>query len=118
MELIQQYLDQLWALIQSGFYQVNDVRGIVIGAVGAYVMANYRRVLFVALGCTIAHVIVEVIGPVVVNRAQFKLPPLVEPEYWMRLVAITLGYVVIVSAFYLVKMLFNRLTGGGGGHGH
>jgi hypothetical protein len=125
MDQVNQALDQIvpywnafYDMIRAGFYEVNDVRGILIAAVGAYVMHEYRRIPFIVLGCVIADMVVRVLGPVIVNKSAIRLPPLVETGFWWQVLAIAFGYFVIVSALYLVKQLFQRLFGGGGAHAH
>jgi hypothetical protein len=114
-------LNDIYQLIRTGFYEVNDVRGILIAAVGAYVLTSYLRVPVIVLGCLVADVAVRVLGPVIVNKESIRLPPLVETTFWTQMLALALGYLIIVSALYLVKRLFQRLTDGGHGahaHGH
>lgn len=108
------FLNEIYEIIRAGFYKVNDIRGILIAAAGAYLLHAYPRVWVIVIGCVLAHAIVDVLGPVIVNRAAFRLPPLVEVAYWRELLSLAAGYFILVSVFYLVKRLFARLTGGGG----
>jgi hypothetical protein len=105
--------NEIYSIFRTGFYEVNDVRGLIIGLIGAYVLTNYSRVLFVVLGCVVAHVAVDVLGPVIVNKAAFHLPPLVELNYWRGLLSLAAGYLIVVTVFYAVKRLFQGMTSGG-----
>jgi hypothetical protein len=112
------YLDWIYALLRSGFYEVNDVRGILIAAIGAYVMTNYRRVPVIVLGCVAADLAVRILGPVVVNKSAIQLPAIVELGFWQSVLALILGYFVVVTVLYVVKTLLLRLFDGGGRHAH
>lgn len=115
---INPILDWLYQLARSGFYEVNDVRGILIAAVGVYVMHNYRRVGVIVLGCVVADLVVRVLGPVIVNKAAIRLPAIVETGFWQSILSLMFGYLILVTALYLVKLLFLRLFDGGGRHAH
>ena len=47
------------------------------------------------------------------RNGSFRLPPLVDVEYWRYLLALYIGFLIIIPVFYLVKLLILR---GGGGH--
>jgi hypothetical protein len=112
------YWDWFYSMLRIGFYEVNNVRGLMIAAVGAYVMANWRKLPLIVLGCGAADLVVRVLGPVVVNNRPVELPAIVEPYFWQSLFALLLGYLVIVTALYLVKLLLLRLFDGRQSHAH
>jgi hypothetical protein len=112
------YLDWLYAVTQRGFYEVNDVRGIMIALVGVFVMTNIRRFPVILLGCLAADLFVRIMGPVIVNKSPLVLPPIVEASFWQGLLSLLLGYAVVVLALYLIKSLLLRLFNRGGGHAY
>lgn len=112
------YLNWLYAMLRIGFYEVNDVRGILIAAIGAYVMASWRSFPMVLLGCATADMAVRFLGPVLVDKRPVELPAIVEIQFWQSLLALLLGYLVILTALYLVKLLLLRLFDGRGRHAH
>lgn len=112
------YVDWLYALMRSGFYEVNDVRGILIAAIGAYVLTSARRLPLVVLGCVAADLVVRVLGPVIVNKRAIELPAIVELGFWHSVLALILGYLVVVTVLYIVKVFLLRLFDGGRGHAH
>jgi len=117
MEQAQDILELIWSYFQFGFYQVNTVRGLLIAAIVAYMMGNWRQLLPTTLLAVLAHAILSVMLPVLASGAAFKLPPLVELTYWKQLLALAAGYLIIISVFFLIKMLvLQRAGGGGGGH--
>jgi hypothetical protein len=113
MEWIQQALSAANDYMQTGFYRVNAIQGLLIAIVAAYVMPKWSRLFVVALGATLTHVVFDVMIPVLGRNAAFRLPPLVDVEYWRYLLALYIGFVIIIPIFYLLKVLLLR---GGGGH--
>jgi len=103
MEIVQSYIDWIWEYFRAGFHDVNAILGLLIAIVAAYFLSKYNRIFVVALGALIFYVIAQVMIPVIANNAAFRLPPLVEGEYWQRLIAIYAGFLIIISVFYLVK---------------
>jgi hypothetical protein len=103
MEIVQSYIDWIWEYFRVGFHDVNAILGLLIAIVAAYFLSKYNRIFVVALGALIFYVIAQVMIPVIANNAQFRLPPLVESEYWQRLIAVYAGFLIIISVFYLVK---------------
>jgi hypothetical protein len=51
--------------------------------------------------------------PVLGRNAAFRLPPLVDVEYWRYLLALYIGFLIIIPVFYLVKIFLFR-----GGRSH
>ncbi|MFM9865654.1 MAG: hypothetical protein ACKVRO_18835 [Micropepsaceae bacterium] len=101
-------LNQIVGFFQTGSYGVNVAQGLIIAAVAAYIMNDWRRVLVVALACVFAHLAVDVMLPVFRGGA-FRLPPLVETGFWVNFLRLYAGYLIVVNVFYAVK----RLLGGG-----
>jgi hypothetical protein len=112
------YLDWIYGLMRSGFYEINDVRGILIALVGAFMMTEFRRLPVIVLGCVAADLLVRVLGPVIVNKRALELPAIVEVGFWQSVLALVLGYLVVVAVLYVVKAFFLRLFDGGRGHAH
>ena len=91
------------AYLDTGFAQVNVVQGLLIAIVAAFMMYSWGSVFVVAIGATVVHVLVDALLPVLNNSGEFRLPPVVDGEYWKYLLALYLGYVVAISIFYVVK---------------
>ena len=116
MEQAKEVLQIVLSYFQTGFYHVNGVQGLLIAAVLAYMMPAWRRLPVTALIAVIANVALTVMIPVLANGAAFKLPPVVEVDYWKYLASLFAGYLIVISIFFLVKSLV--LGGAGGGHAH
>jgi membrane-bound metal-dependent hydrolase YbcI (DUF457 family) len=116
MEFVWQALAVVNDYMQTGFYKVNAIQGLLIAIVAAYALPKWNRLFIVALGAVIAHVVLDVMLPVVGRNAAFRLPPLVDIEYWRYLLALYIGFLIIIPVFFLVKIFILRSGGGGGGH--
>jgi hypothetical protein len=112
---LNEIIDFLRTGFRDGFAQVNAILGIIIALVAAYLLPSWRRLLPVALGATVVHLIAEVMLPVLDNRQPFHLPPgMLELPYWRDAIALFLGYLVVIAIFFFIKK--RVLPGGGGGH--
>ena len=112
MEQVQEILQTIWSYFQVGFYHVNTVQGLLIAAVVAYMMGNWRQLLPSTFLAVLAHAILNIMIPVLASGAAVKLPPLVELSYWKSMVALFAGYLIVVSVFFIVKTILLRRGGG------
>jgi hypothetical protein len=103
METVQPWIDWIWEYFRVGFHDVNAILGLLIAIVAAYFLSKWSRVFVIAIGAVLAYVVATVMIPVIANNAQFKLPPLVEGEYWRGLVALYAGFLIVITVFYVVK---------------
>lgn len=108
MDTVQQGLNEIALYFQSGFYAVNALQGLLIAAIAAYSMNDFKRIFVIALAAVVAHAILDVMVPLLGGRGPLKLPPLVELEYWRYLVKLYAGYLIVISVFYIVKRLVLR----------
>lgn len=95
-------LNQIVSFFQTGFYGVNIAQGLIIAAIAAYMMDDWRRVLVVALACVFAHLLVDLLLPVFRGQG-FRLPALVEVGFWQNFLRLYAGYLIVVNVFYLIK---------------
>ena len=105
---MENLLNDLNDYLQTGFSQINALQGLLIALGAAYFLQSWAGVFIVAAGATVVHVIADVMIPVLAKSAEFKLPPLVEGDYWKYLFALYVGYVVVITAFYVVKRVVLR----------
>ena len=116
LDQVQEVIRAILEYFQSGFSSVNAAQGLIIGAVAAYVMPQWRRLPVIVACAVIGHVALDVMLPVLAKSGSFRLPPLLEVDYWRYLLQLYAGFLVVVSVFYLVKSLL--VQGGGHQHGH
>jgi hypothetical protein len=103
METLQTLWADLQVHMQAGFYQINALQGLLIAMGAAYFLHNWSHVFALAGGATLVHVIFDTMLPVLANSAAFLLPPLVDGQYWGYLFTLYVGYVLVITVFYIVK---------------
>lgn len=97
------------AYAQTGFTQINAVQGLLIAIGAAYLLHSWSGVFVMAVGAVVVHVIFDVMLPVLANGAAFHLPPLVDGDYWRYLLTLYVGYLIVITVFYIVKrVVINR----------
>lgn len=110
-------MENLWnditSYMESGFYRINALQGLLIAIGAAYFLHKWSSVFVMAIGAVLVHVILDVMIPVLANNAAFQLPPLVESEYWRYLLTLYVGYLLVITVFYVIKRM---LLQGGASH--
>jgi hypothetical protein len=109
MDTFQALWADIMSYMQTGFTQINAVQGLLIAIVAAYFLHRWGNVFAVAVGATVVHIIFDVMLPVLANGAQFRLPPLMDGSYWNYVLALYVGYLLVITVFYIVKrVILNR----------
>ena len=108
------FLGGIFGLAQGGFDGVNQVTGLLIAIIAALLMAAWSRLWATALGAALVHVAIGVLRPVLDGGA-FVLPNLLTLGFWMSVLALFLGYAIVIAVFFLIKSL---VTGGVGHRRH
>ena len=108
------FLTGVFGLAQGGFDGVNQVMGLLIAIIAALLMPVWSRLWASALGAALAHVAIGVIRPVL-DGGSFVLPDLLTLGFWMGVLALFLGYAIVIAVFFFIKSLF---TGGLGRRRH
>ncbi|MGH6870592.1 MAG: hypothetical protein ACREHE_03715 [Rhizomicrobium sp.] len=113
MDGFQHLLDVIIAFFRDGFAHVNAVLGLLIAVYSAYRMHDWKELWKIALAAVVLHILAAILVPVIDHDAPFRLPPLLDSDFWKSLFALYLGYLVAISAFFFVK---TSVLKGGGGH--
>ena len=108
------FLGGIFGLAQGGFDGVNQVTGLLIAIIAALLMTAWSRLWATALGAALVHVAIGVLRPVLDGGA-FVLPNLLTLGFWMSVLALFLGYAIVIAVFFLIKSL---VTGGVGHREH
>jgi len=106
------FLSGIFGLAQGGFDGVNQVMGLLIAVIAALIMPAWSRLWATALGAAFVHVVIVALRPMLDGGA-FALPNLLSLPFWMALLALFLGYAIVIAVFFFIKTLFT-----GRGHGH
>lgn len=107
MENVMQYVQPVLDFFAAGFNQVNAVQGIIIGVLAAFVLRQYSRILVIGFVATLIHLIVDTALPVI-RGAELKLPPLADVEWWKYVLLLYVGYLVVITVFYILKRILIR----------
>ena len=103
MEQISAFFSELLEWAREGYAQINALQGLIIALYATSKMAYWSRVFVVAGSASIIHAIADFLLPAIVNDTAPNLPPVLEGDYWKYLAVLYLGYIVLISLFYVVK---------------
>ena len=103
-DAIGAFLSGFLGLAQGGFDGVNQVTGLLIAIIAALLMAGWKRLWATALVAALVHVGIGVVRPVLDGGA-FVLPDLLSLGFWMSVLALFLGYAIVIAVFFLIKSL-------------
>jgi hypothetical protein len=92
------------AFLQTALSSVSGIKGVAIAVLAAYYLTDWQRVFAVALGAMAAHIVIDAVIPVTWSGA-IAFPPFADVTYGAELAKLYVGYLVIISAFFLVKSL-------------
>ena len=106
------FLSGVFGLAQGGFDTVNQVTGLVIAVIATFMMPAWNRLWATSLGAAFVFILIGLLLPLL-NGGAFVLPPLMTLEFWMKVLALFLGYAVVIAVMFFIKSLFV-----GRGHGH
>ncbi|MDO9078738.1 MAG: hypothetical protein Q7U72_14990 [Brevundimonas sp.] len=106
------FLTGLFGLAQGGFDTVNQVTGLVIAVIAALMMPAWSRLWATSLGAALVFILVGLVRPMLDGGA-FVMPALLTLNFWMTVLALFLGFAVVIAVMFFIKSLFV-----GRGHGH
>ena len=106
------FLTGLFNLAQGGFDGVNQVMGLLIAVIAALIMPGWSRLWATALGAAFIHILIGVVRPMLDGGA-LVLPALLSLDFWMTVLALFLGYAIVIAVFFFIRTLVT-----GGAHGH
>jgi hypothetical protein len=104
----QSYLNSTLDFLRQGFDQVNSLEGLIIAVIAAVAMQSWGRLVPIAFFATVAHIILGVMVPVFADRAEFRMPTVMEEAFWSSSVTLFVGYLIVISVFFVIKRLILR----------
>lgn len=109
MEGVEAFFHSVVSFMQGGFYAVNGPQGLIIALLAVVLMNNWGQWLTLTCGATIAYAAIEAVKPIALGKGELKLPPVVEPSYWLQIGGLFAGLAIIIAMFFAVKkVLFMR----------
>jgi hypothetical protein len=112
------YLDWILDFFRAGFAQVNATLGLLIALYFTWRLSEWKELWATALGAVLIHIIAMVLVPMIDHNAPLRLPALLDTGFWEFVVALYLGYIVIIAALFFVKSNVFKAASGGGAHAH
>lgn len=104
------FLAGVFGLARGGFDSVNQIVGLLIAVIATLTMPAWRSLGGTALGAAFVHILIGVLRPLLDGGA-VALPDLLSLAFWMTVLALFLGYAIVIAVFFFIKTL---LTGGPG----
>lgn len=108
------YLNEILDFFRQGFESVNAILGLIIAVVAAFQLSGWKKIWEIALAATLVHIIAVLLIPVIDHNGPIHLPPLVTLGFWRDTLALYVGYVIVIAAFFFIRM--KLFKSGGGGH--
>jgi len=100
-----EFVDQALVLAREGFAEVNAVQGLFVAVVATLMLTNWSRIGVIAGGAVVAHIALDVMAPVIAEVGGFQLPQVLEVEFWRYLVALFVGYLIVIGILFAIKRL-------------
>ena len=99
------FLTGLFGLAQGGFDTINQVTGLIIAVIATLMMPAWSRLWATALGSALVFILVGLLRPLLDGGA-FVMPALLTVTFWMTVLALFLGFAVVIAVMFFIKSLF------------
>jgi hypothetical protein len=105
-----EFVDQAIAYMRDGFGIVNgDWRNLVLALIAAIFMSSWKQWIPFAVLAVVAHIAIQELAPVLAGEGEaLSLPPIMEEQFWINAGVLTLGYMITIGVFFLIKSLIFR----------
>ncbi|MDQ3124001.1 MAG: hypothetical protein M3Q74_00125 [Pseudomonadota bacterium] len=105
VDSIGAFLTGIFGLAQGGFDTINQVTGLIIAVIATLMMPAWSRLWATALGAAFVFILVGLLRPMLDGGA-FVMPELLTMGFWMMVLALFLGFAVVIAVMFFVKSLF------------
>ena len=103
MDQVMQFLDEVMAFLRGGFNQVNAILGLLIALFASFQLSSWKKLWEIALVAVLIHILALMLAPVIANGAPIRLPPILEAAWLRNLLAIYVGYIVLIALFFFMR---------------
>jgi hypothetical protein len=103
MDQVLQFLDAVMVFLRGGFNQVNAILGLLIALFAAFQLSSWRKLWEIALVAVLIHIVALMLAPVIANGAPIRLPPILEVAWLRNLLAIYVGYIILIALFFFMR---------------
>ncbi len=111
------FLTGIFGLAQGGFDTINQVTGLIIAVIATFMMPAWNRLWATSLGAAFIFILVGLLRPLLDGGA-FVMPPLLTLTFWMTVLALFLGFAVVIAVMFFIKSLFTGRSHRRHGHAH
>ena len=111
------FLTGIFGLAQGGFDTINQVTGLVIAVIATFMMPAWSRLWATSLGAALVFILVGLLRPMLDGGA-FVMPALLTMGFWMTVLALFLGFAVVIAVMFFIKSLFVGRRHGHSRHAH
>ena len=116
MDSIMAFVRPAYNFVHEGFADVkSQVMGLVIALLAAILMTAWGRLLFVALGATVVHILIQAVLPMA-SGGGFTMPDIMAGAFWGQTLGTYVGYLILIAVFFFLKHNVFKVGGGKGGH--
>ena len=99
------FLSGMFGLAQGGFDTINQVTGLIIAVIATFMMPAWSRLWATSLGAAFVFILVDLVRPILDGGA-FVMPALLTMGFWMMVLALFLGFAVVIAVMFFIKSLF------------
>ena len=103
MDQILHFLDGVLVLFRSGFNQVNAYLGLIIALIAAFQLTHWKKLWEMAVAAAAFHIVALMMAPAIDHGAPVRLPALLDASFWRNLLAIYVGYVILITLFFFLR---------------
>jgi len=108
MDNPQSYLGQAFDFIHQSFLTVDGQVGLlIIALIAAFMMKSWKQLWPLALLAVIVDVVVMAVWPLL-NHGSFRLPDFFTRSFWTGLLALYIGFVIVIAVFYFLKTMLTK----------
>lgn len=103
MDSIMGFLRSAYEFVHAGFADVkSQVMALVIALLAAVLMTAWGRVIFVAIGAAVVHVLVQAVMPLA-QGGKLTIPDIMAMPFWSSFGGLAVGYLILISIFFFLK---------------
>jgi hypothetical protein len=97
------YLSDAIDFVHRSFLTVDAQLGLlIIALIAAFMMKAWKQIFPIALVAVVIDIIVMALWPLV-NHGSFHLPDFFLLSFWLNVVALYIGFLVVIAVFYFLR---------------
>jgi hypothetical protein len=99
------YLSDAFEFVHRSFLTVDAQLGLlIIALIAAFMMKSWKQIWPMALLAVVVDIIVMALWPLV-NHGGFHLPDFFLLSFWLNVLALYIGFVIVIAVFYFLRTM-------------